>query len=105
MPLAAAVEAVTVALRFGAGLEARRHASWLGAFAFGWRFHHGYAGALLLLAALPLWRRPAARNALLIAGGALFLSDAIHHFLVLWLVTGDPEFQGLASLACLFDIL
>ena len=35
----------------------------------------------------------AARNATLLLGAALFLSDMVHHFLVLWPVTGSPQFD------------
>jgi hypothetical protein len=41
-----------------------------------------------LLAARGPWRRR-----LLVAGAALALSDLVHHFVVLWLVVGDPEFH------------
>lgn len=90
--LAAVLEAATVVLRFGAGLEAQADPVRLGTLTGGWRIHHGVAGLLLLAAALPARRRPALRNALLAAGGALLLSDAVHHLLVLWPLTGDTGF-------------
>lgn len=90
--LTAAVELLTVVLRFGFRLEAQKHSSWLAPLTLGFRIHHGYYGAVMLIAAALLSRRKAIRNALTIIGAALFLSDMIHHFLVLWPVTGSPEF-------------
>ena len=90
---AAAIEAVTLALRFGAGLQSTRDTAALAGLTGGWRFHHGYLGLLLLLLALfpaagSPWRRRAG-----IVGGALLLSDLVHHFLVLWPLTGSPQFD------------
>lgn len=90
--LTAAIEFVTVTLRFGLGLQAHTSTSWMAPLTFGYRIHHGYWGALLLAVAAILWRRPALRNALIVVGASLFLSDMIHHFLVLWPLTGSPEF-------------
>lgn len=90
--LAALLEVVTVLLRFGAGLEAASDPLGLGALTGGGRLHHGVLGLLLLAAALSVWRRITLRNVLLIVGGALLLSDAAHHLLVLWPATGDPGF-------------
>ncbi len=87
-----AIELVTVALRFGLGLQSQTSTSWMAPLTFGLRIHHGYWGIVMLAAALGV-RRPALRNALLILGGALFFSDMIHHFLVLWPVIGSPEFH------------
>ena len=36
---------------------------------------------------------PAWTNVLVIAGVGLFVSDMVHHFLVLWPLTGTPEFH------------
>ena len=87
-----AIETFTVMLRFGFHLQAQAQTSWLAPLTFGFRIHHGYYGAVMLIAAALLGRRKALRNALIIVGAALFLSDMIHHFLVLWPVTGSPEF-------------
>jgi hypothetical protein len=90
--VATAIEIVTCLLRFWFHLEASRDTSFLGGLTFGLRIHHGYVGlAVMLLGLLP------ARGTLLrhlsIAGAALVVSDLVHHFLVLWLVTGDPQFH------------
>ena len=87
-----AVELFTVLLRFGFHLEAQKHSSWLAPLTLGFRVHHGYYGLVMLIVGGFVWRRRALRNTLIIVGAALFLSDAIHHFLVLWPVTGSPEF-------------
>ncbi len=91
--LTAAIELVTVILRFGLGLEAQVDTAWMARFTFGYRDHHGYWGVLLLIVAAFVRKRPALRNAFLVIGASLFLSDMIHHFLVLWPVTGSPEFH------------
>jgi hypothetical protein len=91
--LAAAIEAVTAALRFGFGLEAARDtAASVGRLTFGYRIHHGLIGLLILLVSAfvrdPVWKRHLA-----VLGGALALSDVIHHFVILWAVTGSPQFD------------
>ena len=90
---ALAIELATIVLRFGWGMRSPETTKCCARFTGGWRIHHGYVGvALLVLAwALPL---PAAASALLwISGIALALSDALHHFAVLWPLTGSPEFH------------
>ena len=90
-----ATELLTVALRFGLRLQSTRDtASTIGVLTCGVRIHHGYIGALLLLVAWALWwKRHAIAQRALIIGGSLLLSDLIHHFVVLWLVVGSPEFH------------
>ena len=90
--LTAIIELVTVVLRFGFGLQAQTSTAWMARFTFGYRDHHGYWGILLLVTAAFVRRRAALRNAVVIIGAALLLSDVIHHFLVLWPMTGSPEF-------------
>ena len=92
LALTVAIELFTCLLRFGFGLESQKHSTWLAPVTFGWRVHHGYYGAVLLAAAAALRGRRSLSRALLIVGGALLLSDLVHHFLVLWPVTGSPEF-------------
>ncbi|MFH1468454.1 MAG: hypothetical protein ABIO70_28955 [Pseudomonadota bacterium] len=91
LALAVAMEAVTCLFRFGLGLQATRDTGFLARLTFGLRIHHGYVGLLLiLLAALRpgLWR-----NLALIVGVGMLVSDLIHHFLVLWPITGSPQFD------------
>lgn len=93
--LTVAIEALTVFLRYGMGLESTRDtASTIGRLTLGLRIHHGYLGILLLLAAWIAWRRwPRLAPHLLVFGIALAASDAIHHFLVLWPIEGSPHFD------------
>ena len=92
LALTVAIELFTVFLRFGIGLEAQTDTAFMASITFGYRDHHGFWGIGLLIAAAFAWKRTAARNALLIVGSALVASDMIHHFLVLWPLTGSPEF-------------
>lgn len=89
---AAVVELLTCFLRFGLGLRGARDTAWFARFTFGWRVHHGYFGVLALglayLAPAGAWRR-----LLTIVAVALVVSDLAHHFLVLWPITGSPQFD------------
>ena len=88
-------EVVTLVLRFGFSLESTRDtASTVGVLTAGLRVHHSYLGMLLLPAAAWLPRRATGLERKLagIAGG-LVCSDLVHHFLVLWLLTGSPQFD------------
>lgn len=89
------IEAITLVLRFGAGLESTRDtASTIGWLTGGLRIHHGYIGLLFAVIALVLIHRAERLSRyLLIAGIALVLSDAIHHFVVLAYWFGDPQFD------------
>lgn len=89
----AAIELPTLWFRFGLGLESTKHTGFIGRLTFGIRIHHGYIGAVMVLVALMATLPPAYRNGLLIVGGGMFLSDMIHHFLVLWPITGSPQFD------------
>ena len=88
-----ALEALTCILRFASGLESTKDTTFIGSFTLGIRIHHGYIGALVLAA---WWLMPAHlawRPWVLRVGAALFLSDMIHHFLVLWPITGHHHFD------------
>ena len=91
--LTVAIEAITCVLRFGSGLESTKDTTVVGAYTFGIRIHHGYIGLLVLAAWWLTPARVAWRPWLLRAGAALFLSDMIHHFLVLWPITGHHDFD------------
>jgi hypothetical protein len=88
-----AIEFVTVVLRFGFFLESNVHTCWLARFTRGLRVHHSYVGVLLLAASPLLGPASIGGTALFLAGAALALSDLMHHFLVLWPITGSPEFH------------
>ena len=89
------IEAVTLVLRFGVGLESSRDtASVIGPLTWGIRIHHGYIGVLLMgVAAWIRVRSPRIAAWILLFGAALTAGDLIHHFLVLWPLTGSPEFH------------
>jgi hypothetical protein len=91
--LAAAIELFTVWMRFGVGLQSTRDTMAMAPWTFGLRIHHGYVGLAFLLACLVLSRRPAIRNLVAMVGIGLLVSDLVHHFVVLWLTTGSPEFH------------
>ena len=86
------MEAFTAALRFGADLQVTRDTGVIGNITFGVRVHHGYIGLLLVPIAF-VFLRPGMRKLVLIVAIGLILSDLIHHFLVLWPLTGSPHFD------------
>ena len=92
--LAAVFEAITCFSRFGLGYQSTRDTSWMQHLTFGYRIHHGYIGVVLLVIASFFFPpRDARKNLLLIVGIALVVSDLCHHFLVLWPITGSPQFD------------
>ena len=91
--LALAIEAITCVLRFGFGLEAENETRWIARYLFQYRIHHGYFGALMLLATPALPRGGAWRNLVIVVGTGLLTSDILHHLAVLWPITGSPEFH------------
>jgi hypothetical protein len=90
--LAILIEAVTAALRFGLRLESTRDtATTIGAMTLGLRVHHGYIGVFLFVLA---WCFPLGiRHALWIIAIGLIVSDLMHHFFVLWPITGSPQYD------------
>jgi hypothetical protein len=91
--LAVGFELITVGMRFGLGLQSTRDTGVLAAFTLGIRVHHGYFGLLLIGIAWAAIGNAGLRNAMLIVGVGLLVSDLVHHFLVLWPITGSPEFH------------
>lgn len=90
-----AIEVLTLILRFGAKMDSTRDtASTVGRLTMGMRIHHGYVGLLLVLVYFALSDQyPRLARAAVIAGGCLLFSDVIHHFAVVWPVTGSPKFD------------
>jgi len=86
-------EAITLLLRFGLGLEASRSTSFLSVLTFGVRIHHSYVGVVLALLSLAFAPGTPAREWGLRIGLGLVGSDLIHHFLVMWPLTGHHEFD------------
>ena len=92
--LAIVMESVTCFFRFGFGLQSSRDTSFLSELTFGIRVHHGYLGILVVLVAFCLPSRyPSTKDWLVRIGIAMVLSDLAHHFLVLWPIFGDPQFD------------
>lgn len=87
------IEAITALLRFGFGIQSTQSTAFIANYTFGIRIHHGYLGVILLLIALISTIPVYVRNILIILGSSMLLSDLIHHFIVLWLITGDPQFH------------
>ena len=89
--LAVVFEAITAGLRYGLRLESTRDTTMIGAMTLGLRIHHGYIGLLIIPLA---WCFPRGlRHALWMIAIGLIFSDLAHHFLVLWPVTGSPQFD------------
>ena len=93
--LTVVLEVITLLLRFGLEWESTRDtAATIGWLTGGLRIHHSYCGALLVLVGFGLSQHSAlAAKVLYIVGWSLLLSDVIHHFLILWPVTGSPQFD------------
>lgn len=86
------IEAVTALFRFGLGMESTRDTAWLSDLTFGFRVHHGYLGAAMVISSM-LAGKSALRAFLLVTGAAIAMSDLAHHFLVLWPITGSHQFD------------
>jgi hypothetical protein len=91
--LAALIEALTLYCRFGLDLQSTRDTRWLARWTRGIRIHHGYVGAVALGPLMLAPVEPMIADIGVIAAGALILSDLVHHFLVLWPLTGSPQFD------------
>lgn len=86
------IEVVTSLFRFGFGLESTRDTALISGLTFGYRIHHGYLGVVMVITSL-MASRSGLRSFLLVVGAALALSDLVHHFLVLWPITGSHQFD------------
>ncbi|EKD84030.1 MAG: hypothetical protein ACD_39C00295G0002 [uncultured bacterium] len=92
--LTLAIEAVTLFFRFGLGLKSTEHtASTVGQLTMGIRFHHGYAGLILLFLLLfKRFKESRSADVMFVAGLSMFISDVIHHSL-LYVITGSADFD------------
>jgi hypothetical protein len=85
--VAVLVEAVTIALRFGGGVNATEFNAAAPPLLL--QIHHMF-WSIPLLAIVPfVWRRPKLSGRLLGISFGLILSDLTHHFIVLPLVVGN----------------
>ena len=89
------IEGITALFRFGFKMESTRDtASTVGALTGGVRIHHGYIGVLIIcLSSLIKKKWSKLLPYAIIIGSALIISDLIHHFLVLWPITGNHDFN------------
>lgn len=87
------IEALTCVLRFVVRLQSTRDTTFLGRFTLGLRVHHGYVGLIAMALVLCPFLRDRVRRWAFRAGLALLLSDLLHHFVVLWITTGSPQFD------------
>jgi len=86
-------ELLTIILRFGFKMTSPTHTRPLAKLTTGYRIHHGYPGAGMLMA-IPLLPAPTIiASVLIIVGLMLFLSDLIHHTIILPIFTGNHEFD------------
>ena len=89
------IESITILFRFGFHLQTTRDTkSFLAPLTFGIRIHHGYFGAILWLFSYFI-KSASWENIIFLRciGISLFLSDVIHHFVVLLYFEGSPEFD------------
>jgi hypothetical protein len=87
------VEAFTLLLRFGLQVRSSTHTRAVARFTRGHRIHHSYVGVAVLLCSLLFDAGTLPRALCVMVGAGVALSDLVHHFLVLWPATGDPEFH------------
>lgn len=88
------IELLCIVLRFGFGLASTTAtASTIGVLTFGLRIHHGYVGAIMIVLTWLLRLPSEWLRWFQIVGLALLVSDLVHHFLVLWPLTGSPQFD------------
>ncbi len=89
--LTAAIELITVFFRFALEMKAGETTKAVSALTLGVRIHHGYVGLALITAGVFFSEKY--KTIAFITGASLFLSDLIHHFVVLKLITGSAEFD------------
>jgi hypothetical protein len=89
------IEGVTILFRFGFNLQSTRDtASTIGLLTGGIRIHHGYIGILMVIISIVFLKKLILfYDWFLIIGISLICSDIIHHFIVLWIITGNHEFH------------
>jgi hypothetical protein len=86
-------ELATIILRFGFKLTSPTHTRPLSKITKGYRVHHGYPGAAMFLA-IPIFPEPTIISSLIIISAImLFVSDLIHHAIILPIFTGHHEFD------------
>jgi hypothetical protein len=84
-------ELLTCVFRFGIGLRSKVYANRYRRYTLGIRVHHAYFAAVVLPAAYGVPMEPWMRDILVAAAAGLVLSDLVHHFVVLPILTGEFE--------------
>ena len=103
------LESITCILRFGLHLESSHDTPFVAKLTGGIRIHHGYIGVFLLMVLIMmdsnnnncssscgrdfLTHHPQLRHGCRRFAWSLVCSDLIHHFCVLWPITGSPHFD------------
>ena len=87
------IETITCITRFGFNMQATRDLDFLSKITFGLRIHHGYIGVVLILVIMLVKLNPMIAKWFFRIGASLILSDLIHHFIILWIVTGSHQFD------------
>jgi hypothetical protein len=84
-----AFEVLTCAGRFFLGLRSCEIAPRYKRYTLGVRIHHGYVGAVAMPPSFMVSSDPVFSPVLLAVAAGLVLSDLVHHFVVLPLITGE----------------
>tara|TARA_R110000868_G_scaffold119469_2_gene317086 strand:+ start:442431 stop:442766 length:336 start_codon:yes stop_codon:yes gene_type:complete len=92
--IAAAIifELATIILRFGFKMTSPTHTRPISKVTKGYRIHHGYPGIPLLFAVPLLPAETIISSIVIIFAIMLFLSDFIHHAIILPIFAGSHEF-------------
>ena len=80
-------------MRFGMKMQASEKLAFLAPYTFNLRIHHAYIGLIMAFFLASLIESNPVRTFLRRVGIALILSDLIHHFVVLRLITGSAQFE------------
>jgi len=86
-------ELLTIILRFGFKMTSPTHTKPIAKFTASYRIHHGYPGAGMLMV-IPFVPTPTIIGSILIIIGLmLFVSDLLHHSIILPIFAGNHEFD------------
>jgi len=86
-------ELLTIILRFGFKMTSPTHTRPIAKFTASYRIHHGYPGAGMLIL-IPIFpTQTIISSILIIIGLMLFLSDLLHHAIILPIFAGTHEFD------------
>lgn len=86
-------ELVTSILRFGFKMTSPTHTRPLAKITKGYRIHHGYPGVAMLAVVPILPTETVISSIVIISALMLFVSDLIHHSIILPIFVGHHEFD------------